>query len=199
VDAVYPDKTVKGLPWSFTAADFLLVDNFETYNDFDPPDPNSNRIFDNWLDGFGTTTNGALIGNDLPPYAGQSIVHGAAQSMPYFYDNNLKTSQATLTLVYPRDWTAEGTTKLSLWFRGDTSNAAERMYIALNGTAVVYHADAAAAQARSWTEWVIPLQAFADLGVNLSNVNTISIGFGDKNNVSAGGSGTVHFDDIRLY
>ena len=199
VDAVYPDKTVKGLPWSFTAADFLLVDDFETYNDIDPPDPNSNRIFDKWLDGFGTTTNGALIGNDLPPYAGQSIVHGAAQSMPYFYDNNLKTSQATLTLVYPRDWTAEGTTKLSLWFRGDTNNAAERMYVALNGTAVVYHADAAAAQARSWTEWVIPLQAFADLGVNLSNVNTISIGSGDKNNVSAGGSGTVHFDDIRLY
>ena len=39
VDAVYPDKTVKGLPWSFTAADFLLVYDFEAYNDVDPPDP----------------------------------------------------------------------------------------------------------------------------------------------------------------
>jgi len=35
--------------------------------------------------------------------------------------------------------------------------------------------------------------------VNLANVNTISIGFGDKNNLQAGGSGLVFFDDIRLY
>jgi len=41
------------------------------------------------------------------------------------------------------------------------------------------------------------LQAFT--GVNLTNVNTISIGFGDKNNLQAGGSGMVLFDDIRLY
>jgi hypothetical protein len=199
VDAVYPDKTVKGLLWSFATADFISVDDFEAYNDFDPPDPNSNRIFDNWIDGFGTTTNGALVGNDLPPYAGQTIVHGGTQSMPYYYDNNLKTSEATLTLVYPRDWTEEGVANLSLWFRGNPTNATEQMYIALNGTAVVYHDDPAAAQTGRWTEWVIPLQAFADQGVNLANVNTISIGFGDKNAVSAGGSGTVYFDDISLY
>jgi len=35
--------------------------------------------------------------------------------------------------------------------------------------------------------------------VNLANVNTISIGFGDKNNLQPGGSGMVFFDDIRLY
>jgi len=35
--------------------------------------------------------------------------------------------------------------------------------------------------------------------VNLANVNTIAIGFGDKNNLQAGGSGMVFFDDIRLY
>ncbi|MHC4329554.1 MAG: LamG domain-containing protein [Planctomycetota bacterium] len=87
VDEVYPDSTVKGLVWSFTTADFLLVDDFEPYNDIDPPDPNSNRIFDKWIDGFGTTDNGALVGNDLPPYAEQTIVHGGAQSMIYRYDN----------------------------------------------------------------------------------------------------------------
>jgi len=48
-------------------------------------------------------------------------------------------------------------------------------------------------------EWTIDLQVFADQGINLSNVNTISIGFGDKNNPQAGGSGLVFFDDIRLY
>jgi hypothetical protein len=198
VDEVYPTETVKGLVWTFTTADFIVVDDFESYNDVDPPDPNSNRIFDNWIDGFGTTTNGALVGNDLPPYAEQTIVHGGAQSMPYFYDNNLKTSEATLTLVYPRDWTAEGVTKLSLWFRGASDNAAERMFVALNGTAVVYHDDASVTQMGGWSNWPINLQAFADQGVDLGNVNTITIGFGTKNSSAAGGSGMMYFDDIRL-
>ncbi|MHC4296051.1 MAG: LamG domain-containing protein [Planctomycetota bacterium] len=199
VDEVYAAETVKGLVWSFTTADFIIVEDFESYNDIDPPDAESNRIFDKWIDGFGTTTNGALVGNDLPPYAEQSVVRGGAQSMPYRYDNNLKTSEATLTLVHPRDWTEEGVAKLSLWFRGGSANATEPMFVALNGNAVVYHDDPAATQLTGWNEWVIDLQAFADQGVNLANVNTIGIGFGTKNAPAAGGSGKVYFDDIRLY
>jgi len=199
VDAVYNTGTVKGLVWNFATADFLLVDNFESYNDIDPPDPNSNRIFDNWIDGFGTTDNGALVGNDLPPYAEQTIVHSGIQSMPYYYDNNLKTSEATLTLVSPRDWTEEGVAKLSLWLRGASANAADRIYVALNGTAIVYHDNPAATQISGWTEWVLDLQAFADQGVNLANVNTISIGIGTKGSPAAGGTGTMYFDDIALY
>jgi hypothetical protein len=199
VDAVYAAETVKGLVWSFTTADFILVDDFESYNDIDPPDPNSHRIFESWIDGFGTTTNGALVGNDMPPYCEQAIVHGGAQSMPYFYDNDMKTSEATLTLTSPRDWTADGVTKLSLWFRGDYDNAPERMFIALNGTAVVYHADPAVTQVAKWTEWVIDLSEFANLGVNLANVDTVTIGFGTKNSPAAGGPGKMLFDDLRLY
>jgi len=198
IDAVYNTGTVKGLLWSFTTADFLLVDDFESYNNIDPPDPASNRIFDKWIDGFAApTTNGALVGNDMPPYAEQATVHGGAQSMPYRYDNANKTSEATLTLVWPRDWTAEGVKNLSLWFRGDPANAAQRMYVALNGNAVVYHNDAAVTQKIGWNEWIIDLQAFQ--GVNLTNVNTMTIGFGTKNSPAAGGSGKVYFDDIRLY
>ncbi len=195
VDEVYPTETVKGLVWSFTTADFITVDDFESYNDIDPPDAASNRVFDKWIDGFGTTTNGALVGNDLPPYAEQSIVHGGAQSLVYRYDNNLKTSEATLTLAYPRDWTKEGVTKLSLWFRGASGNADERMFLALNGTAAVYHDDPAATQKAGWNEWVIDLAAF---GVSLTSVDTITIGFGTKNAAAAGGSGTMYFDDVRL-
>jgi hypothetical protein len=198
VDAVYNTGKVKGLVLSFTTADFLVVDDFESYNDIDPPDPASNRIFEAWIDGFGTTDNGALVGNDLPPYAEQRIVHGGAQSIPYAYDNNLKTSEATHTLVYPRDWTEEGVTKLSLWFSGASANSAERMFVALNGTAVVYHDEPAVTQIARWTQWVIDLQAFADQGVALTNVNTVTIGFGTKNSPAAGGSGKMYFDDIRL-
>ncbi|MHC4704687.1 MAG: LamG-like jellyroll fold domain-containing protein, partial [Planctomycetota bacterium] len=200
VDEVYPTGTVKGLVWTFTTADFIAVDDFESYNDIDPPDANSNRIFDKWIDGFGTTTNGALVGNDLPPYAEQGIVRTGIQSMIYRYDNANKTSEATLTLVYPRDWTEGGVTKLILWFRGAGANAADRMFVALNGSAVVYHDDPAVTQLTGWREWVIDLQAFADQGVGLANVNTITIGIGTQNSPSAaGGSGTMYFDDLRLY
>ncbi len=195
VDEVYPTGTVKGLAWSFATADFIIVEDFESYNDVDPPDPNSNRIFDIWIDGFGTTTNGALVGNDLPPYAEQSIVHGGAQSMPYLYDNANKTSEATLTLVYPRDWTEEGVAKLSLWFRGALANSPDRIFVAL-GNAVVYHDDASATQILGWNKWVIDLTEFA--GVDLTNVNTIAIGIGTKNSPAAGGAGQMYFDDIRL-
>jgi len=163
VDAVYPDKTVKGLVWSFTTANFLVVDDFEAYNDIDPGGDGSNRIFDK------TTTNGALVGNDLPPYAEQTIVHGGAQSMPYSFDNDNKTSEATLTLVYPKDWTVNDVNTLTLYFRGDVANAAERMYVALNDSAVVYHDDPGATQIPLWMGWNIELKAFADQGVDLTN------------------------------
>jgi len=173
---------------------FIVVDDIESYSDY-PPD----EIFNTWIDGWGVPTNGSTIGYLNPPFVEQSIVHGGSQSMPYFYENNYKYSEATMTLVWPRDWTEEGVGVLSLWFYGDASNAAERMYVALNGSAVVYHENPNAAQIDTWTEWRIDLQEFAAQGVNLSNVNTISIGFGDKNNPKAGGSGLVFFDDIRLF
>ncbi len=200
IDEYNKDGSIsRGSIWSFSVTDYLIVDDFESYNDIDPPDPNSNRIFEAWIDGFGTTTNGALVGNDMPPYAAVNIVHSGRQSMPYYYDNNQKTSEATLTLVSPRDWTKENVAKLSLWFNGDPANAPEKMYVALNGNAVVYHSDPAASQIDAWTEWVIDLQTFAGQGVNLANINTITIGFGTKNSPVAGGTGTVYFDDIRLY
>jgi hypothetical protein len=195
IDEYNTDATMsKGNVWSFTVTDFIGIDDFEDYNDY-PPD----EIFNTWIDGFGTTTNGALIAHDDPPFAETTVVHGGGQSMPYRYDNNFKYSEATMTLVWPRDWTEEGVGVLSLWFYGDSTNAAERMYIALNGIATVYHDNPDAALINTWTEWRIDLQESAAQGVNLTNVNTISIGFGDKSNLQAGGLGLVFFDDIRLY
>ena len=195
VNATNPDSPWVGNVWSFGTGAFLVVDDFESYNDIDPPDPASNRIFDKWIDGFGTTTNGALVGNDLPPYAETTIVNSGAQSMIYRYDNNLKTSEATLTLEYPKDWTEEGVTKLSLQVRGGGANSADRVFVAL-GNAAVYHPDAAATQLTGWNEWVIDLTEFT--GVDLTNVGSITIGIGTRNAPAAGDIGTMYFDDIRL-
>jgi hypothetical protein len=194
VNGVNPDSPWTGSIWSFTTADFILVDDFEDYNDY-PPD----EIFSTWIDGWEVPTNGAMAGHPDPPFAETTIVHGGAQSMPVYYENNFKYSEATMTPVSVRDWTEEGVGVLSLWFYGDAANASERMYVNLNGIATVYHDNSDAALIDTWTEWRIDLQAFAAQGVNLANVNTISIGFGDKNNLQAGGSGMVLFDDIRLY
>jgi hypothetical protein len=196
VDEVEADGTVHGGSiWEFTVPDYLIVDDIESYNDLDEDDPASNRIYLAWIDGFGTTTNGAVVGNLDIPLTERGNVHGGGQAMPYTYDNTGKTSEATLTLTSGKDWTAEGVTKLSLWFRGDAANSAERMFIALNGNAIVYHDDPAPTQMIRWTEWVIDLSAF---GVDLTNVNTITIGFGTKDAPAAGGTGTMYFDDMRL-
>ena len=87
---------------------------------------------------------------------------------------------------------------------GIASNDAEPLYVALSNTAgapaVVYHDDPDAATIDTWTEWVIPLQAFADQGINLTNVDRIAIGLGTRGNMTVpGGSGKMFFDDIRLY
>jgi hypothetical protein len=87
---------------------------------------------------------------------------------------------------------------------GIASNAAEPIYVALsnaNGaSAVEAHEDPGAATIDTWTEWRIPLQAFADQGMNLADVDSIAIGLGSKAGVAAsGGSGTLYIDDIRLY
>jgi hypothetical protein len=141
--------------------------------------------------------------DDTYSYTEETIVHGGNQSMPFSYDNSiLRYSEAQKTLTYPRDWTENGVTTLTIWFRGNSVNAAEPLYVALNGSALVNHDNPNAAQTGRWTEWTIDLSApggFADQGVNLANVNTIAIGFGNRNNPQPGGSGTMYFDDIRLY
>jgi hypothetical protein len=84
------------------------------------------------------------------------------------------------------------------------SNATEPLYVAVSNTtgnpAVVVHEDANAAAIDTWTEWVIPLQAFADQGIVLTDVDRIAIGLGTRGNMTVpGGSGKMYFDDIRLY
>jgi hypothetical protein len=119
--------------------------------------------------------------------------------MPFAYDNTVGKSEATLTLTSNRDWTVNGVNRLTIWFRGISENAAGPLYVALNDSAVVTHDNPDAALITSWTAWNIDLQTFADLGVNLTNINSITLGLGNRANPVAGGTGMMYFDDIRLY
>jgi hypothetical protein len=187
------DSPWTGPLWSFTTANFLIIDDMESYNDLDEGEPGSNRIYLAWADGFDNpAVNGSTVGNLDPPFAEQTIVHSGLQSMPMAYDNAVGKSEATLTLTSNKDWTVNGVTTLTIWFRGASANTAESLYVALNGGTPVTNDDPDAATRTAWTEWNIDLQAF---GVNLSNVNTITLGLSSV----TGGTGMMYFDDIRLY
>ena len=199
----------RGDIWSFTVADYVVVDSFEDYNDIEP-----DRIFDVWLDGWSDSANGSVIGNSTSPFAEQKIVHTDKQAMPFRYENGgpAKYSEAVVyldDLGGPRDWTQGGVKVLSLWVRGrpagtpPAGNQAEPMYVAVsnkNGrTGTVYHTDPKVTITDTWSEWTIDLKQFSDQGVNLTDVHKLAVGFGDKNSPQLGGTGMAYFDDIRLY
>jgi len=203
ISDTHPDSPWIGNVWSFTTVDYLLIDDFESYTDDDAA---GRAIWQSWIDGFGVANNGAQVGYLLPPYAEQTIIHSGFQSMPLLYDNitGVTNSEAALTLTSTRDWTEENVGQLSLWFQGDPANAAEPMYVAVSNSggapAVVAHEDSTAATINDWTEWIVPLQAFTDQGINLRNVEKIALGLGAKADPAApGGSGTMYVDDLRLY
>jgi WD40 repeat protein len=196
---VNADSPWTGLLWSFTTANFLIIDDFELYNDINEGEEGSNRIYNAWVDGYDGPTNGSQTGHLDAPFYEESIVHGGNKSMPLLYDNAVGKSEATYVLTSNRDWTLNGVNKLTIWFRGSLSNAPEQMYVALNDSAVVNHDNPNAAQKGSWTEWNIELKLFADQGVNLADVNSITLGLGNRANPVAGGAGMMCYDDIRLY
>jgi hypothetical protein len=196
-------NTAKGPIWVFTTGSFLLVEDFESYTD---NDADGEAIWQTWIDGFGVADNGAQVGYLMPPYTEQTIVHGGSQSMPLMYANEapVTNSEASTTLTAPRDWTLAGVANLSIWFRGGSTNAAEPLYAAIANSsgvpAIMAYDDPDAVASSGWKQWMVPLQAFADQGINLGNVDTIAIGLGSKAGlVAPGGSGTIYVDDIRLY
>jgi hypothetical protein len=192
----HPDSPWTGSLWSFTTANFLTIDDMESYNDINEGEEGSNRIYLAWIDGYeNPAVNGSVVGHANPPLAETTIVHSGNQSMPMTYDNAVGKSEATLTLTSNNDWTINGVDTLTIWYRGAATNSAEIMYVTLNGSATVDNDNPDAALAAGWTEWNTPLQAFADQGINLTNVTSITLGLRS----GAGGAGMMYYDDIRLY
>jgi hypothetical protein len=129
IDEVNTDATIsKGRIWTFTVADHIPVDDFESY------DAGANQIWYSWHDGLGygapgtpdyfagNGTGSAVGDENTPSFTEETIVHGGRQSMPVAYDNNkqgmAKYSEVELKLTAPRDWTEESVGELSIWFRG---------------------------------------------------------------------------------
>ncbi len=116
IDETDGTETWRGNVWSFTTANFIPVDDFESYNDEENQDT---RIYETWMDGLTNSTT-ATVGNWDPPFAERKIVHGGKQSMPLDYNNINQPfyAEGERGFAPVMNWTVNGVTDLSLWYRG---------------------------------------------------------------------------------
>ena len=177
------DAVWEGDLWTFVTQEYLVVDDFESYDDEENP------IYETWIDGF-TNETGSTVGYFEAPFAEQTIVNSGRQSMPLSYDNTaVATSEAEFDL--DQDWTAGGAQILSIAFAGAGDNAPAQLYAVINGNRVDFGGDASALAGAAWQVWNIDLST---VGGNLRNVTSLTIGI-----EGAGATGIVYIDDIRLY
>jgi len=191
-DAETPE-TWPGDVWDFTTKEYLVVEDFESYNDLNPDESGSNRIFLTWIDGYDNPAiNGSVVGYAEAPFAEQSIVYGGNQSMPFNYDNSTAGySEATANvadLQAVQDWTRYGIKTLSIAFYDASDNTGE-LYVKINNAKVVYDGDPANIAVNVWQTWNIDLTAVD----GVQNVTSLSIGVD-----GADAAGMLYIDDIRL-
>jgi len=172
----------QGAIWSFSTKAYLVVEDFESYNDED------NLIYESWIDGWVNDT-GSTVGYLEAPFAERSIVRSGRQSMPLFYDNSgVSTSEADFDLA--ANWATNGIRSLSLYFYGDPLSTGGQLYVKINNTKIVYDGDPAGLSTATWQAWNIDLSTAG----NVSNVRSLTIGV-----EGAGATGVVYIDDVRVY
>ena len=186
----------EGPVWSFATQQYGVVDDFESYTD---DYENFNRIFQVWIDGAGYELpepghpgngSGSLVGTSAPPWVERSIVHGGAQSMPFFFDNTaVAYSETERVFAAAQDWTRAGATALAVHLYGDPGNIAGQLYVKINGVKVPYDDDPVALTTAAWSRWDVEL---ASVTTNLQRVTSLAIG------IDGGGSGLLYIDDVWL-
>jgi len=198
------DTLIKGRVWSFTVANYIAVDDFDSY-------ANEKALWNVWHDVYSggvnsyvfleTDANFTQDGNSME-YQYNNYAGGG--SLTYRYS---VAEAHTADLEIGPDWTASGLKALAVHFYGQSGNAAnpvtDRMWVALNDgthTGVVRYSDMNDIKEASWHEWNIDLADPCLASVVMTNVYKISLGFGDRNKTKVnGGKGTVYFDGIRLH
>jgi hypothetical protein len=116
----------EGPVWSFSTQEYLVVEDFEDYDDV------NNRIYSTWMD-YSVNNTGMTVGHLEAPFAERSIVQSGSQAMYMSYDNDGTVNEGTDyersgTLLYseaerlwqnPQDWTIGELKNLTLYFRGN--------------------------------------------------------------------------------
>jgi hypothetical protein len=118
IDEVNDPNIWKGYIWQFTVADFLIIDDFESYNNSD------NKIYDTWEDSTINWT-GSFVDLGVTPF---NPVNTLSQSMTYTYDNVTKWdffsywSLVELPFASAQDWTELDVKTLTLYLYGQGDN-----------------------------------------------------------------------------
>ncbi len=185
INEVQDAESWLGPIWSFATQEYLVVDDFESYND----DIDAHTtIFDAWIDGW-VNDNGSTVGYFDAPFAEKTIVHGGSQSMPFEYDNSGGYSFAEAELSLSANWAANGIKSLSLYFYGAEGNTGQ-LYVKINNAKILYDGPSINLVRPSWQLWSIDLSKAG----NVSSVRTLIIGI-----EGAGAKGILYIDDIGLY
>jgi hypothetical protein len=201
IDEVNDANIWKGDVWSFRTEKCIVVENFDSY----VTNPDLREV---WKD---------YYTQDPPLTSAEVFVENfkvrSGKSMDYWFRNNsyepyYSEVRADINTARPNglgldpNWLRIGAKSLVLWFYGDLGNdPCEPMYVKLTdgddvNATVVYDGDMDDITEPWWHEWNIDLQDFADGGVDLSDVNTLTIGIGDG--TQAANDGVVWIEDIHL-
>jgi hypothetical protein len=179
VDQIGPSGTVTGHTWTFTVADYVVVDDFESYTtDAD--------IRNAWVDNI-----------NEPGVEYVLLATGENQAMRFEFQNQYDpfVTEITRTFTNSRDWTVQGVEELSLSFIGEHENFEHLMYLTLEdaaGQSFRVETFRHAVQTDSWRQWTIPLVLFSDGGVDLTSIKKITIGTGDGTNSGQSGDDRDH-------
>jgi internalin A len=207
----------KGQAWSFTTAEFIVIDDFELYtNNRDA----GQAVFQTWIDGLGFSKpepnnpgngTGSIVGHDIwtqsSPHktiAETGFVHGGRQSMPLYYKSAEEPyySQTDRTWPAPHDWTLNGMDTLELYFRGASDNGTGQLYMSIEDDvgqiSVINHPNPDAVLDEQWQQWNISLADLIADGIDVTAIRKLHIGIGDPDNPQTGEIGIVYVDDIRV-
>jgi len=187
VDQVGPSGTVTGHTWTFTVADYVVVDDFESYT-------TDAELRSAWIDNI-----------NEPGVEYVLLASGANNSMLFEFQNQYDpyVTEITRTFNDSQDWTVQGVEELSLSFIGEHENAEHLMYLTLEdaaGQSFRVETFPHAVQTDSWRQWTIPLGLYSDGGVDLTSIKKITIGTGDGTDSGQSGEDRDHIyiDQIIL-
>ncbi|MBN1817906.1 MAG: hypothetical protein JW828_11135 [Sedimentisphaerales bacterium] len=186
-------QIVTGQTWSFTTADCIAVEDFESYAD----DEALRAVWDpNSFVGAPTDPNGL---NFLD--AGSAVQGNKSMRLKYQNLTEPFTQEFTRVFDDPQDWTAYGIRALTLAFLGRRQNMEQPMFVLLwdeSGTsAKVEISQNYAVLADEWNDWNIDLAEFT--GVDLTAVSAMTIGVGGDASLEQLKPDEVNIDNIRLY
>ena len=194
ISAAAGNEVLRGDVWEFATRDYIVVDDFEWYNDIPAGEEGSNLVYAAWVDGYDNdpSANGSTMGYLTAESLETGDVRSGDKSAPVTYDNRTAgVSEVVRTFTSAQDWTTDGVQTLFLWFYGDPMNVPGQLYVKINEVKVDYDGEADNLMVPLWHVWDINLPA---VEVDLQNVTRLAIGV-----EGSAARGIFLLDDIRLH